>query len=149
VSLSLALIASGIALAVEAVFVAHRALASDNFYSQYLAQPLSFFVIGVALLVFLSVLLVVAALRRSDALRAALMWGVSVDLVLLGLTYAFSLDTTGAWFLGAGVVGVVAAVLASIEAKRPLKTLGLSAIAVVALYAVNWTLARLFTAPFR
>ncbi len=78
-----------------------------------------------------------------------MLWGVSLDLAGLGLSYAFSFDVTGGWFMYAAIPGIAAALLATVEARRPLQTIGFSVVAVAFIYVVNWLLARVFTAPFQ
>ena len=142
-SVGLSLIGSAIGLGVALSILIHRVLASESFYSQYLRVPIGFFAVGILQPGAYAALLTWAAIRRSDEIRAAVMWGVGLVFLAEGVSAGLAMDEIGVWLLYAGAVSATAAFVSTLEAAHPLRALGLGIIAVVVFAAVVWILDRL------
>ena len=127
-STGLAIGSAVFALAGLALVLAQRAVATEHHFAYYVETPPIEAALSYAVLIALVVVPVVAAVRRSDVVRAAVLWPVSVVDTVLAIAYAFGFSVLSVPFICAGLFGLGGAAVASIEARSPLRTLGLSAL---------------------
>jgi hypothetical protein len=137
------IVAGGMGLGVGGSILVHRLVATDSFYSDYLRASGLWLAVAIMQVALFGGIQVWAALRRRDELRAALLWGVSLVFIAEGFTGGAAMDEILVWLLYAGLVGVVAAILATLEAPRRLRELLLAVVATGVLACSVWILDRL------
>lgn len=142
-SAGLGLTGGAIALGVALVLVGSRLAADANLYTYWVDIPLPFFALGILQVTAFGVVLMLMAIRRSDEVRAAAIWGVSLPLSLQGVSHGLAMDVVGVWLFYAGSVGLASALIATVESPRRVRVMPLGIAAVALGYSLVWVLTRL------